>query len=86
MDIVIKDKVIEQDPKVAKRVQIEIVQLKLYESVTVNVKFFSSTEDYMMEVVDEKVLVISGEDYNNWGSDDTYLENIVFQKLEIEKA
>jgi len=86
MDIVIKDKVIEQAPKIAKRICIDISRLKLHESVTVNVIFYSGAEDYMMEIVDEKQIEISGEEYTNWGNDDTYLETLVFQKLGIEKA
>jgi hypothetical protein len=33
-----------------------------------------------------KIVVLEGDDYKNWGTDDAYLENIVFERLGITKA
>ena len=33
----------------------------------------------------QKILLIEGDDYKNWGNDDSYLERIVFEKLGIIK-
>ena len=38
-----------------------------------------------MYVLDEKIFLIEGEEYKEWGNDDNYLENLIFKKLGLIK-
>jgi hypothetical protein len=38
------------------------------------------------ELVDTRVYILEGQDYANWGSDDTYIQNYVQQKLAEEAS
>lgn len=36
-------------------------------------------------VISVESVLISGEEYNNWGSDDNYIENLILTKLGLQK-
>jgi len=84
MDIDIKDKVVISPPQIATQIYMIISNLILFESVTVRVLFFK-IEDKCRVLIDEQTVVMAGENYTLWGSDDNYLENYVFAQLGIEK-
>jgi len=84
MDIEIKDKVIITPPQIATEIYMIISNLILFESVTVRVLFFKF-EDKCRFQIDEQTVIMAGEDYLRWGTDDNYLENYVFEKLQIDK-
>jgi hypothetical protein len=86
MDLAIKDYVIPQEPLIAKRVNIQVVSMIFNERVTLQVLLYNKPDEFKTVNVEEKFLVIEGEEYTAWGNDDTYLENLVLQKLGLEKA
>jgi len=57
-------------------VKISIQSMVLYESVTCRAILMAGNDIYSVQNV-----VISGEDYKNWGNDDTYIENFVLNVL-----
>ncbi len=36
-------------------------------------------------LVDTKILIIKGEEYKNWGNSDIYIENLVLDKLGLQR-
>lgn len=56
----------------------QILEIKLTESVRVAVYLF--TENDLL--VESKQFLIEGEEYKRWGSDDTYLINLIKQKIQ----
>lgn len=56
----------------------QILELKLTESVRVAVYLF--TENDLL--VESKQYLIVGTEYNRWGQDDTYLVNLIKQKIQ----
>jgi hypothetical protein len=36
-------------------------------------------------VITSQVIIITGEEYENWGSDDNYIENLILSKLGVQK-
>ncbi len=61
-------------------VDIRITGLELGKSVNVNV--IMKHDEQFIKSAD---LTISGEDYDQWGNDDSYLENIILQKLDLSR-
>lgn len=61
-------------------VDIRITGLDLGKSVNVNV--IMKHDEQFIKSAD---LTIAGEEYEQWGSDDAYLENIVLQKLGLSR-
>jgi len=61
-------------------VDIRITGLDLGSSVSVNA-ILKHDEEFIKSVN----ITISGEEYTQWGSDDTYLENLVLQKLGLSR-
>lgn len=62
-------------------VSIRVIDYQLNSSVTVQVYI----NDILNNVIDIQTIKIEGEEYDNWGSDDSYLENLVLQKLGYER-
>lgn len=62
-------------------VSIRVIDYQLNSSVTVQVYI----NDISNNVIDIQTIKIEGEEYDNWGSDDSYLENLVLQKLGYER-
>ena len=61
-------------------VDIRITGLDLGKSVNVNV--IMKHDEQFIKSAD---LTIAGEDYEQWGSDDAYLENLILQKLDLSR-
>jgi len=85
MDFIIDDLEVYQKPKIAKRIQIHVAELSFNKHVLLRVLMFGSEENYDSNIVDVKMIRIDGDEYKAWGNDDTYIENIVFEKLGIHK-
>jgi len=62
-------------------VSIKIINLALDQYVDVNA-IISHDDDYIRSYN----FRIQGEEYKNWGSSDTYLENLILSKLGLERA
>lgn len=69
-------------PKVAIRMQID-VNVILNEKAIIRVSFYEHDSEF--QPLDIKVFIIEGEEYKAWGNDDTYIKNIVYQKLGLNK-
>ena len=56
----------------------QILEIKLNESVRVAVYLFNEND----LLIDSKQYLISGPEYANWGSQDSYLINLIKQKIQ----
>jgi hypothetical protein len=81
MNIPVKDYLVIQEPKIAKSISIQVVSLKLNESVTLDVYLYD-TNAYFIE---KKIFHLENDEYKAWGNDDSYIENIIFSKIGLEK-
>jgi hypothetical protein len=61
-------------------INISIIDLDLGNSV--NVACLLKENDTLVET---KILIISGEEYKNWGNSDNYIENLVLNKLGLQR-
>ena len=61
-------------------VKIQVMNIKLYTSVSVIASMFSDKS-----LVDTKIFNLEGTDYNNWGNDDDYIINYVLTQLGLTK-
>jgi hypothetical protein len=87
MSISIEDYDIKQPVLVAKWVKIEVIGVTLGVRAYVRVSFYKEKEDmdsYNAQLSTE-VLDIMGEEYAQWGDDDSYLENLVLKKCGLVK-
>jgi hypothetical protein len=84
MDIAVQDYEIIPPTKIAKRVKFNVT-VELNKRAIVKVMFYPSLDQYDMNLLDEKMVIIEGEEYTAWGNDDAYLETLVFSKLGIQK-
>jgi hypothetical protein len=62
-------------------VKIRIMNVDLFNSITVCASLFENKS-----LVDNKVYKIEGEEYSNWGNDDTYIVNLILTKLGMTRA
>lgn len=84
MNIPVVDKEIIQPPKIVRCVNMYITNLILNASVSVRVDYFESRNSPNPIPFDSAFLTIEGDEYTAWGNDDTYLENLVLQKLDLQ--
>lgn len=61
-------------------VLIKITNVQLFKSVTVVASLFENNK-----IIDNKVVMIEGTDYNAWSNDDNYIVNFVLNKLGLIK-
>jgi hypothetical protein len=61
-------------------VKIQVMNIKLYTSVSVIASMFSDKS-----LVDTKIFNLEGTDYTNWGNDDDYIINYVLTQLGLTK-
>lgn len=61
-------------------IDIRFTDLKLGSSVSINV-ILKNEEQF----IKSENITISGEEYDNWGSDDLYLENLILTKLGLSR-
>jgi hypothetical protein len=67
---------------IATRAIAQVQSITLGISATISVLLFSD----MGVAIDTRVYILEGQDYANWGSDDTYIQNYVQQKLAEEAS
>jgi len=60
---------------------IRIMNVDLFNSITICASLFENKS-----LVDNKVYKIEGEEYSNWGNDDTYIVNLILTKLGMTRA
>ena len=64
------------------KIGIFITKIILFKSAFIAVHFYNANGG----VIRVENLQLEGEDYNNWASDDTYIENYVLNKLNLTPA
>ena len=58
----------------------QILEIILFKSVRVAVYLYNESDT----VIESRQYIIEGNEYNNWGSDDKYLVNLLKQKIQAE--
>lgn len=84
MSFSIQDYEVKRPVLIADSVKIEVAQLELNTSVSLNVFFMKKRETYD-EILYVDVMNVVGEEYAAWGDDDSYLENLVIAKYGLVK-
>ena len=69
------------ETKTVNKITIEVVSLKLNTSCRVCYQLFDG--DKLIKV---GMLDITGDDYNGWSNDDTYIVNLTLQKLGLSQV
>ena len=67
--------------EVASQILIRVTSVELNTSCSIFYELQSNEGKHLIS----GNLVIEGEDYTNWGNDDSYLTDIILQKLNLEK-
>lgn len=67
--------------RVIHHIEIQIMGLVLFSSVSIVVSLYDEN-DY---IIDNRQIIIQGEEYNNWANDDNYLLDLVLVKLGLTK-
>ena len=62
-------------------IEIQIINLRLFEGVSVMVSLYDENNN----IIENKMIDIVGNDYLNWSNDDSYLIDIVLNKLNLMK-
>ena len=65
---------------VINNIQINILKIELFKSITLSVNLLSNTK-----IIDSQIMIISGDEYTNWSNDDNYIINLVLTKLNLTK-
>ena len=65
---------------VINNIQINILKIELFKSITLSVNLLSNTK-----IIDSQIMTISGDEYTNWSNDDNYIINLVLTKLNLTK-
>lgn len=68
-------------PKLVDRMTID-VSVILSEKAIIRVSFYEKDNEY--QPLDVKVLIIEGDEYKNWGTNDDYIKELVSKKLNIK--
>lgn len=72
-------------PRVVKRVYIDLVDLNFNTSATFEVSFFADVEQSIMNLVKKEIVIIEGQEYQDWKNDDNYIIDLVMSKLGLTK-
>ena len=64
--------------KIATRVKIN-VNVILDEKAIIQVSFYEQDSEYTP--IDTQMIILEGESYKMWGTDDSYIKNIVYETL-----
>ena len=67
-------------PQSSSKIQIIIRDIKIFEYVRLIVNLLDIDD----KIIDTRLYLLQGDDYNNWGTDDNYLVNWVKTKLQNE--
>jgi hypothetical protein len=65
---------------VINNIQINILKIELFVGITLSVNLLSNNK-----IIDSKIMNITGDEYNNWANDDTYIINLVLSKLNLSR-
>jgi hypothetical protein len=65
---------------VVNNIKIKIMNIDLFKSLTICVTLLNNNKN-----VDNKILKISGDEYNKWSNDDNYIIDLVLTKLGLSK-
>lgn len=71
-----------QVPKMATRMKIN-VNVVLDEKAIINVCLYDDDNEYIP--IFTKMIILEGDAYKNWGQDDSYIKDIVFEALGMKK-
>jgi hypothetical protein len=75
--------VVPQDQTTVKTINsfsVVVDNLVLFKNVTLNVKLFDENN----KLISIQTIEVGGDDYTNWGGDDTYITNYAAQKLGLQ--
>jgi len=75
--------VVPQDQTTVKTINsfsVVVANLVLFKNVTLNVKLFDENN----KLISIQTIEVGGDDYTNWGGDDTYITNYAAQKLGLQ--
>ena len=61
-------------------IHINILKIELFKGITLSVNLLSNNK-----LIDSRIMSISGDEYTNWGNDDTYIINLVLSKLNLTR-
>ena len=64
------------DMPIIDRVAITVMSIELFTSVTITASLFDKKK-----LLENKVIVLTGPEYNAWGNSDQYIINITLEKL-----
>lgn len=79
MDVAIQEKSIVTENKI-NSIGIKVVDYILNEKAKISVYFNEGGK-----IVDVQDIIIEGEEFNNWGSDDNYIINLVLDRFGLDK-
>lgn len=85
MDIPIQPKEIPQPSLIINNMCINILNMTFGKDATFRIQLFPEGVEYIDKPV-IKYITIEGQEYLNWNSDDSYIVNLICQKLGIQKA
>lgn len=66
---------------IANNIKISTVNVVLFTSITLRVGLYTNNI-----LVDNQMITLSGQEYNDWGNDDNYIVNTVLTKLNLTRA
>lgn len=58
---------------------IDFISLILHQSVIFRINFYNDKN----EKIQKCFITLEGDDYNNWGNDDSYITNLICQKFSL---
>lgn len=61
-------------------ISIRVSSIELFKNISLIVSLFENTT-----LIDNKSIIITGTEYDNWGSSDTYIIDLVLDKLGLSK-
>lgn len=85
MDLEISDFELFQEPIIAKRVYIKLIELRFNESAKFEVIFFKGAVLYDMTIVKKVIVEMTGNSYMEWKNDDSYVIDYIFRELGIKR-
>jgi len=67
--------------RIVNSVEIQIVNLILFQSVSILVSLYDEENN----IIENKYLTIDGDDYQNWSNNDQFLIDLVLTKMDLEE-
>lgn len=68
-----------------KPVTIEVSNVRISIDISTEQKLVRATV-YFQHLLDSRLIIIEGAEYDAWGSDDNYIYDLILSKLGLEKA